>query len=438
MATRQPVVAGRFYPGSADQLRQAIERLVDPQAVPGDVVGALVPHAGYEYSGAVAGATISRIAFKETFVVIGPSHTGLGRPFSVFADGGWRTPLGEVAVDSELARRAVALSRYLEEDEVAHLQEHSVEVQLPFLQYFKPDVRIVPVVLASAEVDVYREIGRAIAGAVKETGREVVLLASGDLTHYEPQASAEKKDRAGIEAILALDEALLLRRVREMDISMCAYAPAATMIAACRELGGGRPELIDYRTSGDATGDRASVVGYAGIIIPRQGPSPLVQLARQAVEIYVRDGRRLQPESPTPEMQARAGVFVSIHKRHHLRGCIGTFDAAEANVAEEIVTNAISSATRDPRFPPVTPDELDDLEYNVDVLTTPEQVDGVDRLDATVYGVIVESGWRRGLLLPDLEGVDSVARQIEICRQKAGIADDETVTLYRFEVVRYR
>ncbi len=438
MATRQPVVAGRFYPGSADQLRQTIERLVDPQAAPGDVVGALVPHAGYEYSGAVAGATISRIAFKETFVVIGPSHTGLGRPFSVFADGVWRTPLGDVAVDGDLARLAVALSHYLEEDEVAHFQEHSVEVQLPFLQYFKPDVRIVPIVLASAEVDVYREIGRAIAGAVKETGREVVVLASGDLTHYESQASAEKKDRAGIEAILAMDEELLLRRVREMDISMCAYAPAAAMIAACRELGGGSPELVDYRTSGDATGDRTSVVGYAGMVVPRQAPSPMVQLARQAVESFVREGRRLQPESLTPEMHAMAGVFVSIHKFHHLRGCIGTFDATEANVAEEIVTNAISSATRDPRFPPVAPGELDDLEYNVDVLTTPELVDGVDQLDARRYGVIVKAGGRRGLLLPDLEGVDSVARQIEICRQKAGIAPDEAVTLYRFAVVRYR
>ena len=438
MTTRQPVVAGQFYPGSADQLRQTIERLVDPQAVPGDVVGALVPHAGYEYSGAVAGATISRIAFKETFVVIGPSHTGLGRPFSVFADGGWRTPLGEVAVDGELARRAIAISRYLEEDEAAHLQEHSVEVQLPFLQYFKPEVRVVPIVLASAEVDVYREIGRAIAGAVKETGREVVVLASGDLTHYESQASAEKKDRAGIEAILALDEELLLRRVREMDISMCAYAPAAAMIAACRELGGGGPELVVYRTSGDVTGDRAAVVGYAGIIIPRQASSPLVKLAREAVESRVRDGRRLRPESLTPEMEARAGVFVSIHKRHHLRGCIGTFDATEANVAEEIVSNAINSATGDPRFPPVAPGELDELEYSVDVLTTPERVDGVDQLDARRYGVIVEAGWRRGLLLPDLEGVDSVAAQIEVCRQKAGIAPDEAVTLYRFEVVRHR
>ncbi len=438
MTTRQPAVAGTFYPAGADQLRQTIERLIDSHAVSEDVVGALVPHAGYEYSGTVAGATISRIAFKQTFVVIGPSHTGIGRPFSIFADGVWRTSLGDVTVDTELARRASALSRYLEEDEVAHFQEHSVEVQLPFLQYFKPDVSVVPIVLASAEVEVYREIGHAIAGAVKETGREVVLLASGDMTHFEPQASAEKKDRAGIDAILALDEALLLQRVHEMGISMCAYAPAAAMIVASRELGGDCPELVDYRTSGDATGDRSAVVGYAGIIVPRLAPSPLVKLARQAVESYVCDGHRIRPESLTQEMEGRAGVFVSIHKRHHLRGCIGTFDATEVNIAEETVTNAISSATRDPRFPPIVPSELDDLEYNVDVLTTPEPVDGVDQLDATVYGVIVEAGWRRGLLLPDLEGVDSVARQIEVCRQKAGIAASEAVTLYRFQVVRHR
>lgn len=438
MVTRQPVVAGRFYPGDADELRRTIGRLVDPEAVPGDVVGALVPHAGYEYSGAVAGATISRIACKETFVIIGPNHTGRGAPYSVSTGGKWRTPLGEVAVDSELAERIVALSNCLEADEDAHREEHSVEVEIPFLQYFKPDVRIVPIVLASAEVDLCREIGRAIAGAVKETGREVVILASGDMTHYEPLASAEKKDRVAIEAILAMDEGLLLRRGRDMDITMCAGSPAAIMIAACRELGGGNPELVRYATSGDVTGDYTAVVGYAGILVPRQGLSPLVQLAKQAVEGYVRERRRFQPESLTPAMEAVAGVFVSIHKHHHLRGCIGTFEAAEANIAEEIISNAISSSTRDPRFSPVTPGELDELEYNVDVLTTPEPVSGVDQLDATRYGVIVQAGGRRGLLLPDLEGVDSVARQIDICRQKAGIRADETVTLYRFEVVRHR
>jgi AmmeMemoRadiSam system protein A len=164
----------------------------------------------------------------------------------------------------------------------------------------------------------------------------------------------------------------------------------------------------------------------------------LVQLAKRTVERYVKEGKVIKTEELTPEMRERAGVFVSIHKGGELRGCIGTFEPQRANVAEEVIANAISSATRDPRFFPITPDELEDLDYSVDVLTTPEPVKSQDQLDAKRYGVIVEAGWRKGLLLPDLEGVDSVDYQIDICRQKAGIAADEPVKLYRFEVRRYK
>jgi AmmeMemoRadiSam system protein A len=165
---------------------------------------------------------------------------------------------------------------------------------------------------------------------------------------------------------------------------------------------------------------------------------PLVRLAKETVESYVRNGTTSKPEELTPEMMERAGVFVSLKKRGMLRGCIGTFEPAKANVAEEIIANAISSSTRDPRFPPVTPAELDQLEYSVDVLTTPEPVESTADLDPKRYGVIVECGWRKGLLLPDLEGVESVEQQIEICRAKAGIGPTEPVKLYRFEVKRYK
>jgi AmmeMemoRadiSam system protein B/AmmeMemoRadiSam system protein A len=438
MMIREPVVAGSFYPGTANRLQSMLKQLVDEKAVKEDVVGALVPHAGYQYSGGVTGATISRVKFADTFVIMGPSHTGLGEPFSIMTEGTWKTPLGEVVIDEELGKRILASSRFLKEDHVAHLQEHAVEVQLPFLQYFKADVRIVPIILASADVAVYQEIGQALAGAIGGIGREVVIIASGDMTHYEPQKVAEEKDRQGIEAILSLDEVELLKRVREKGISMCAYAPAASLIVAAKELGAGETELVKYQTSGDTTGDYAAVVGYAGIIIKRGGMSPIARLAKDVVEKYVREGKRLRPEALTPEMEGKAGVFVSIHKGHALRGCIGTFEPVESNIAEEIVSNAISSATRDPRFMPITVDELKDLNYSVDVLTTPEPIDSKDQLDPKRYGAIVEAGWRRGLLLPDLEGVDNADEQIDICRQKAGIAPDEPVNLYRFEVKRYK
>jgi AmmeMemoRadiSam system protein B/AmmeMemoRadiSam system protein A len=433
---RRPVVAGQFYPASPSQLRALIEQLVDEKVAKVDAIGLLSPHAGYVYSGPVAGAVISRVKFKDTFIIIGPSHTGRGKPLSIMTRGAWETPLGEVEIDSELGKQILATSSYLQEDDVAHQYEHSIEVQLPFLQYFKPDIKIVPIVLAYSSGGTYKEIGREIARAVRDLNREVVIMASSDMTHYEPQEVARKKDTQAIEAILDLNEDELLKRVYELDISMCGHAPAASLISAARELGATGAELVKYQTSGDITGDYSAVVGYAGVIIT--GMSPLVRLAKQTVETYVKEGKTLKPGELTPEMKEKAGVFVSIHKFGELRGCIGTFEPVKDNVAEEIINNAISSATSDPRFPPVAPNELGDLDYSVDVLTTPQPIDSQDQLDPRRYGVIVESGFRRGLLLPDLEGVDTVDYQIDICRQKAGIMPDEPVKLYRFEVKRYK
>lgn len=164
----------------------------------------------------------------------------------------------------------------------------------------------------------------------------------------------------------------------------------------------------------------------------------LVRLAKKTVEAYIKEGEVSTPKKLTLQMKEKAGVFVSIHKLGELRGCIGTIEPQRSNVAEEVMLNAISSATRDPRFLPITPYELKDLEYSVDVLTKPEPVKSQDQLDHKRYGVIVETGWRKGLLLPDLEGVNTVEEQLDICRQKAGIEPDEPVKLYRFEVKRYK
>jgi AmmeMemoRadiSam system protein B/AmmeMemoRadiSam system protein A len=433
---RNPVVSGQFYPASPSQLKAMIEGMVDEKAVKEDIIGLVSPHAGYIYSGPVAGAAISKVKFKDTFIIMGPSHTGLGKPLSIMTQGAWRTPLGEVEIDSELGKKLLATSSHLEEDHVAHQYEHSIEVQLPFLQYFKLDIKFVPIVLGYASGTTYKEIGEEIARAVKELNKEVVIIASSDMTHYEPQESAQRKDNKAIEAILDLNEDELLKRVDELNITMCGYAPTVSLIAAAKELGATEAELVRYQTSGDTTGDYTAVVGYAGIILKKV--HPLVSLAKRTVESYVKEGKIPEPGELTPEMKERAGVFVSIHKLGALRGCIGTFEPTQKNIAEEIIANAISSATRDPRFPPIAPGELRDLDYSVDVLTEPEPVASKDQLDPRKYGAIVEAGWRRGLLLPDLEGVDSVDYQIDICRQKGGIDSDEPIKLYRFEVKRYR
>jgi AmmeMemoRadiSam system protein B len=264
---REPVVAGQFYPGSPAGLRKIIEGMVDGKAEKVEAIGVVSPHAGYIYSGQVAGAVMSRIKIKDTFVVLGPNHTGRGKSFSIMTNGTWKTPLGDVAIDSELGKRVLAASNYLEEDQLAHQYEHSIEVQLPFLQYLKPDVRIVPVILAHASGASYKIIGQELAGAIDGMKKDVVILASSDMTHYEPQESAQKKDRQAIEAILALDEDDLMKRIEDLDISMCGYAPVVCMMVAAKSMGAKKAELVKYQTSGDTSGDYSSVVGYAGIVV---------------------------------------------------------------------------------------------------------------------------------------------------------------------------
>jgi AmmeMemoRadiSam system protein B len=263
---RKPVVAGQFYPASASELKAMIEGMVKEEAI-----GLVLPHAGYVYSGPVAAAVISRIKFKDTFIIMGPNHTGSGKPLSIMTEGVWKTPLGEVKIDSELAKKILATSKHLQEDKTAHLYEHSIEVQLPFLQYFKPDFELVPIIFGYAGGSIYKEIGKEIAKAVKKLGKEVVIIASSDMTHYEPQESARKKDIQAIEAMLDLNEDELLKRVDELNISMCGYAPAVSLIVAAKELGATGTELVKYQTSGDVTGDYSAVVGYAGIIIKGRG-----------------------------------------------------------------------------------------------------------------------------------------------------------------------
>jgi len=445
---RRAGVSGQFYPADRGELIRVIKSNIDENAIKKDAIGVVLPHAGYEYSGGVAGSVLSRIKITKTAIIIGFSHYGMGKPFAVMPEGLWQTPLGNVEIDTNLARKLISYSRYLEEDDVAFnypvsasgytFNENSIEVHLPFLQYLNPDIKIVPVALSGKSISAYKEIGQAIARGIKESENNVIIIASSDMTHYEPQDSARDKDLKVIEAIRELDEDTMLQVVSTYHVSMCGAGPVACLIRAVKELGGGVAELVDYRTSGETTGNYSEVVGYAGVIISPKVLHPLVSLAKKAVEEYVREKSVIRPPADlTPEMAEKAGVFVSLHKGRELRGCIGTFAPAKRNVAEEVIANAINAAVEDPRFSPVVPQELTDLDYSVDVLTEPEPVDDESELDPTKYGVIVEAGMRRGLLLPDLEGVDTVEKQIDICRMKAGIGSHEPVALYRFEVRRY-
>lgn len=266
---RNPVVAGQFYPGTKDGLLKMIGAMTGKPAGKEMAIGAVSPHAGYIYSGSVAAGVLSAIEPKPVYIILGPNHTGRGTAFSLSKAGSWNTPLGEAGVDEGLRRAILARSSIIVADDEAHAGEHSIEVQLPILQARRKKFTFIPIVIASDDLRSYRTAGEDIAGAVKELGigKEVVIIASSDMTHYETDESVRAKDKAAIEAILELDEEKLLDRVRRMDISMCGYGPAAVMISAAKILGAKKAKLVKYGTSGDASGDYSSVVGYAGITV---------------------------------------------------------------------------------------------------------------------------------------------------------------------------
>ena len=269
---RQPAVAGQFYPASPQALRKQIELFSEKNKAvktQSEVIGCLLPHAGYVYSGAVAYSVLSRIKLKDNLIILGPNHTGMGDAFSVMAQGSWVTPFGELNINSELAGKLLIRAASLSTDELAHQFEHSIEVQLPLLQYFKKGFTFVPIVIAGNDFKNCQQLGLQIASVIQELHleRETLIVASSDMTHYEEAAAAKKKDARAIAAMLELDEFKLWSRINELDITMCGYAPAIVLLSAAKALGAKKGELIKYQTSGDVTGDNSSVVGYAGIIV---------------------------------------------------------------------------------------------------------------------------------------------------------------------------
>lgn len=264
---RQPAVAGQFYPGSEDKLRAALSRLIPEGAPPHQVLGIISPHAGYLYSGSIAGQLFSRIAIPDTVLIIGPNHHGVGAAAALYPDGEWLTPLGTTTVNSRLNTLLLQHTPYIQSDSIAHQHEHSLEVQLPFIQYLRPDASVSALCIGHGDYLPLREIGRGIAAAISEYGGKVLILASSDMTHYEPADAARRKDHQALERVLALDGRGMLEICRSRGITMCGVVPATVMIEAALSLGATKAELVSYGTSGDVTGDNRQVVGYAAVAV---------------------------------------------------------------------------------------------------------------------------------------------------------------------------
>jgi len=267
MESRSPIVAGTFYPADAESLNAELDRLTPFVAEKKKAIGIISPHAGYIYSGSVAGELISTVAIPEKIIIIGPNHTGIGPAASIMPKGIWSLPNGDVNVDSDLAEKIIGNSKILSSDESAHKREHSIEVQIPFLLRQRSDIEIVPITLMGLSLDSCRELGHSVARAIKSSDEDVLIVASSDMTHYESAESAERKDKMAIDKILALDPEGLLDVVTGNRISMCGVIPATVMLFAAKELGAKQASLVRYTNSGEVSGDYKQVVGYAGIIV---------------------------------------------------------------------------------------------------------------------------------------------------------------------------
>ena len=264
---RRPLVANQFYPEDPFFLHNSLKELVPVVAHKEKAIAAVSPHAGYVYSGATAGETLGRIIIPEDVMILGPNHHGRGEPVALMASGTWEMPLGDVPLNSELGSLVLAESQLISDDEVAHRFEHSLEVQVPFLQYLQKNLTITPLVISRISFADCQEVGLALARAIKQYGRPVLILASTDMTHYQSRETAGRQDKLAIERILDLDPQGLYETVLGQGITMCGVIPTTIALIAAKNLGATRAELVRYTDSGEASGDVSQVVGYAGLII---------------------------------------------------------------------------------------------------------------------------------------------------------------------------
>jgi AmmeMemoRadiSam system protein B/AmmeMemoRadiSam system protein A len=456
---RSPSVAGQFYPESASALRLAVEKFMQDAlpALAKEPLAIIVPHAGYIYSGQICADGYSQVRNRtyDTVVILGTNHTTPSlRKIALYPDGGFRTPLGDVPVDGEVVAALLAASPDCSADKEPHLREHSIEVQLPFLQVLFPKAKIVPAIVGEAEVGLCTRFGAALAKVLK--GRRALIVASSDLSHYPSAADAEVEDKITLEAITTLDPAALqtavhaqeARRIRNLSTCACGEAPIMAAMAAAKALGAQGGRIVSYAHSGDIPiGERDRVVGYGAVVLGSgietiQTPAPgtpkpadrslspqdkksLLSLARETISRYLTSQTVPLPRGFTPAAMEQRGVFVTLHKRGNLRGCIGRM-SPDRPLAVLVGAMALQSAFDDPRFTPVTLPEVPDLEIEISVLTPMKPVSGPNDIVVGRDGVLLQKGGRSAVFLPQVAPEQGWGRDemLNHLSQKAGLPAD--------------
>ncbi len=457
-SVRQPAVAGRFYPDSAPALRLAVEKYM-AEAVPPvarDPVAIVVPHAGYVFSGQICADGFNQVRGRryETVVILGTNHTSSSfRKVGIHPGRGFRTPLGEAAIDGAVVDALLAGCPDCTLDASIHAREHSVEVVVPFVQALFPGAKIVPAVVGEADMEMCRRFGKALARVVK--GRNALIVASTDLSHYPSAANAAMIDRQTLQAILPLDPARFHavvhaasdRSIPGLATRACGEAPVMAAMAAARELGATGGTLVSYAHSGDTVlGDQRQVVGYAAVALgsgrtaaggPGRTPAgqaatggplnpsdrkALLALARETIDRYLSTRTAPLARNPSPALEQTRGLFVTLKKRGELRGCIGEI-TAEKPLYRLVGSMALKSALEDPRFRPLRHEELRDVEIEISVLTPPAPVSGAEDIVVGRDGVILQKDGRSAVFLPQVATEQGWGREEmldQLCR-KAGL-----------------
>jgi len=438
---RPAAFAGQFYDRDPARLRAQVDWFLanagTPAVAPGKPLALIAPHAGYVYSGqaaACAYALVRGMPF-ETVVIIGPSHQEGFEGCSIWPEGGFETPLGVAAVDAALAgeiRRAAGFSFVPE----AFAREHSVEVQVPFVQRALPAAKIVPIVMGFQK----KRTVQALAAALEKAcaGKNVLVVASTDLSHFLSKADAAALDADTISLVRSAKTETLLRKIEAGDNIMCGGGPVVAALLYAQKTGPVRVEVLRHSDSADAGGPTDSVVGYlAAAVVPAREPAreeftltaadkgQLLRLARSAVEEFVGRGVVIDDRTGNAKFLSPKGVFVTLKKRGELRGCIGFIEPV-APLSQALIRAAIYAATEDPRFPPVGPAELKDLEVEVSVLTPLKEVANPAQVQVGRHGLVISRGGQRGLLLPQVpveNGWDRETYLREGCL-KAGLPPD--------------
>jgi len=446
-SVKKPNVCGNFYPSDPRYLRTMVDGFISRAVAfsEGDHVTPVMiiaPHAGYVFSGPVAGSAYRVLAGRdfEVAVILARNHTVCFKGASLYPAGYFNTPMGNVAIDADMARALAAKTKSLRFFPEAFEGEWSLEVQLPFLQSVLPQAKIVAIMFSEGAFAELKEIGEALAHSIIESGKKTIIIASTDLSHYYSYEEAQKLDHETIAALRTLDAHGIYEKAVSERILMCGFPAVVTGIVASSALGAREFYAIDYRNSGDTQGDKTKVVGYVAavayatenttlreaVMFDTTQKKRLLSYARQAIAAHFKESSSEAKDEQDPVLQKPYGVFVTLREKGELRGCIGTLTGA-APLAESVRDMAVAAATQDPRFSPVTPQQMHDIEIEISVLSPLERVKDAEQIVLGTHGVLVKKGFSSGVFLPQVAEETRWSKEeflSYLCLHKAGLSKD--------------